>query len=416
MNSAAMTAVTPENTTLLHARADQCVKCGLCLPHCPTFSITGSESEGPRGRIAIIQGLAREELAPSEKAWGHLDRCLQCRACEAVCPAQVEFGTLMDQARAELPRPGKRHGAWERLGFFVVRRRRWRRAIQALTWLGQRSGFVSVGRHLGLWRLLGLARPVAMLPRAYWPKRIHGHPGGGERRVQLFTGCMSESMAPEELTAGIGLLGLHQIGVDVPRNQACCGALHLHEGDKDQADQLARINRQAFGGGNEPLLFTASGCGAVLTEYAIWHDASAEDFAGRCREITDYLAELDWSAWASRVRASGPVYLHTPCSQRNVLKQADAARRLLRRFPELALRELPDNTRCCGAAGSSMLRFPEQADTLAADKVDAISDESAVILSTNIGCALHLQAAMTQRGRRIRVLHPATWLWEQLKP
>ena len=403
----------------IRSEADQCVKCGLCLPHCPTYRKTQDEGDSPRGRIALMQALAEDRLPAGGRLTVHLDRCLACRACERACPSGVHYGPLLDSARALL-RPGERPSplqrrllAWAAVGRGV------RRGTGYLLRFYQRSGLRGLARSSGLLRALGLERAERLLPvRAAAPgvRPDYIPPRGAERgRVALFVGCMTDLFTPETLDAAIRLLTVAGYGVHLPPGQGCCGALHLHAGALTEADALARRNLAAFNALRlDAVLYTASGCGATLREYPA--PAAKEGFAAPVQDVTRFLAGLDWPAEVSFEPLARRAAIQDACLQRNVLRDVAPPYELLRRIPALEIVALPGNDQCCGAAGAYMLEQPELSDALRADKLAALEGCGAEILvSSNLGCALHLAAGLRARGRDIEVVHPVRLLERQLR-
>lgn len=405
--------------------ADRCVKCGLCTPHCPTYALERDEAESPRGRIALMQGLAAGMLAPGERLITHLDNCLGCRACERVCPAGVPYGELLDATRDHLEAARSRSwpGRLLRAALFgaVARPRRLRALSRALR-LYQRCGLQRLARGSGLLKRLRLARLEARLPplpgRAKWSARYPA-PAKERGRVALFTGCISEVADQPTLHAAVRVLNALGYAVDVPQGQTCCGALHQHNGASAEALALARANLRAFAEA-DAVVYVASGCGAQLAEYPLLGWASsverevAATLAGRVHEISDFLHHCDWSE-VSLAPLPAPVAVHVPCTQRNVLRQPDSAERLLRRIPELDIRPLPGNERCCGAAGSHVLSHPEMADALRRPKLDALlAARPRYLATTNIGCALHLADGLRGAGAPVEVVHPVVLIERQL--
>lgn len=378
--------------------AERCVKCALCLPHCPTYGLSHEEGDSPRGRIALIQGIAEGLLAPTVGARNHLEGCLSCRACEAVCPASVPYGRLIDDARAFLPVRGR-----ERYISRVIRR---------------------LVRHpRTLFLFLRLARPFAALPLPL-PGRglLHAARTGRVRaprepsvgaapRLQLFLGCLARAMDTDTLNAGLRLLSRAGYRVDVPRGQGCCGALAQHAGERNEATALARRNETAFAGA-APIIHTASGCGAQLLEYGpLLGDGGT--FSKRVRGIEDWLADALENGHLAPSNAAPPVCvgLHTPCTQRNILRD-DSPRRCLETLPHVDVTSLP--AACCGAAGSHCLDRPAAAAELRKPHLDVIhAREVDVVVTTNIGCRLHLADGL---GSDIPVMHLARFLESRLEP
>jgi glycolate oxidase iron-sulfur subunit len=410
---------------LIKSEADQCVKCGLCLPHCPTYRKTQDEGDSPRGRIALMQALAEDRLPAQGRLTVHLDRCLACRACERACPSGVRYGELIDTARALIgpSRPAGRtplHDgllSWTAAGPGRLRRaRRLLRLYQAsgLRWLARRSGLL---RGLGLERADALLPAMSSAPRR---RREYYPPQGPERgRVALFAGCMTDLCTPTILDASIRLLTLAGYGVHLPSGQGCCGAMHLHAGDLAQAAALAQRNLSAFNALEvEAVLYTASGCGTTLREYAIapGQKPAGKDFEAPVRDVTEFLAGIEWPADMVCVPLARRAVIQDPCLQRNVLRDVTPPYRLLERIPGLAVSALPGNELCCGAAGTYMLDQPEMADALRADKLEALRGSGAEILVTsNIGCALHLAAGLRLAGIDVEVVHPVVLLDRQVR-
>ena len=404
---------------------DRCVMCGLCLPHCPTYGLTRDEGDSPRGRIALIQALDRGEMeASSARLRYHLDRCLECRACEAMCPSGVPFGPLMDAARARLEDARERPAVagWARqaaLSGILPRRGALRATARALRFY-QNSGLRRLARGSGLLRRLGLARADAALPDLSAPARLRAYyaPAGAHQGdVALFSGCMGEIADAETLGASITVLNRLGFGVRVPRDQGCCGALHQHNGDPGGAARLARRNIETFRDASA-VIGTATGCTAMLAEYGrlAGLEGEAGGFAGRVTDITTFLARQPWPAAVKLAPLGARVAVHIPCSLRNVLRDPQAPRTLLERIPDIELVAVTEDNRCCGAAGSYMLTEPDMADALLEHQVEALRRRRPALVTTaNVGCGLHLRAGLRRAGMSLEVVHPVVLLARQLR-
>lgn len=398
-------------------KADRCVKCGLCLPHCPTYELSRNEAESPRGRIMLMQGLAMNLLEANTALESHLDGCLGCRACETVCPAQVPYGELIDAGRAVLQetRPQRNAALRHYAGWLTGKRRR--RLLVTLLWLYQRCGLERLARGL----LGSKSRPgrlATLLPRVSLPPlaSYYAPPAPARGHVQLFTGCVSELADGQTLKDSIYVLNRCGYSVEIPAEQGCCGALHLHNGLTAEARDLFARNQAAFGPAKSAILGTATGCTAMLHEYGLYSDTPGADaFANRVSEISSFLHQQ----WPEQLQFRGikaRALLHEPCTQRNVLGGYQSVIALLQRIPGLELQPLPGNHACCGAAGSMMLTDPVQADQLLAKKLD--TDElpgTDYLLSSNIGCAMHLAGGLRRRGLGVEVLHPVSLLARLLR-
>lgn len=393
------------------ADADRCVKCGLCLPHCPTYAQTQHEGDSPRGRIALMQGFATGIIPLTERLEQHLDGCLGCRACEPVCPAKVPYGQLIDAGRQLLAmRKPSRTRAYRWLAPWLTQRRR-RHLLGTLLWLYQRSGLQYLLRTT---RALGhgpLARLESLLPRLSLPRALPTT--AATAHAQLFTGCMGEWADRETLLGSARLAAALGVPLNIPKDQTCCGALHQHAGLHDDAAALAQQNLRAFGMADQPVLCSASGCTATLMEYAQLAGRAGSAFSMRVQDIHRYLLS-HWRDDVSLRSLDATVLLHTPCTMRNIVKQADPVRALLHKIPGLQVIDLP-SPHCCGAAGSHVLQQPERADALLEATLQEVTPtQAAMLITTNIGCAVHLAAGLRRKGLRMEVLHPTALLARQL--
>jgi glycolate oxidase iron-sulfur subunit len=393
--------------------ADRCVMCGLCLPHCPTYRLLRNEADSPRGRIALMQGVANGQLAASPALLTHLDRCLACRACERMCPSKVEYGKLIDAGRARLhadkPKP------LQVLLDSVTNIGKLQRTATAMRTY-QRSGLQWLTRKSGILKGLELEALETLLPAIPDADRLSQHyPATGAPRgeVGLFVGCIGRIMEGEIHLATIHLLNQLGYGVHLPPRQGCCGSLHQHNGEPREAAQLARHNIEAFAGLQlDAIISTASGCAAQLFEYESLH---GEALPAPLYEVCDFLQQH----WPENGPGLSPqpirAALHLPCTQRNVLRRPDAAEQLLGRIPGLELEPLAGNDQCCGAAGSYMLTEPQLAGELRQPKLDALKrQQPTLLLSNNVGCALHIADGIQAQGIDIEVVHPVLLLARSL--
>jgi glycolate oxidase iron-sulfur subunit len=370
-----------------------------------------------------MMGLARGQLTPQKSLLSHLDHCLECRACEAVCPSVVPYGQLMDSMREQLSLRGRRklpRITRRMLALLASSPGRLRR-LGKLLYLYRRSGLQGLLRRLDFLLPPGLRRAHRLLPEVDKPgPEIRLHPadtrGPVRGRVSLFSGCASRLFDSQTRESAISLLTRLGYVVDIPPAQVCCGALHRHEGQRERSLALARQNLAAFGQGEQPILATASGCSSHLGEYVEVLGEEAAGFRTRVEDITAFLARAPWPEHLVFEPLSARVAVHEPCLQRNVLKQSASSYELLRHIPGLEVVPLAGNQACCGAAGSHMLSQPERADALLAPKLESLRDQAPdLLVTTNIGCALHIQAGLRRQGRPLEVIHPATLLARQLR-
>lgn len=393
--------------------ADRCVMCGLCLPHCPTYRLLRSEADSPRGRIALMQAVADGKLEADETLLTHLDRCLACRACERMCPSKVEYGKLIDMSRTRLQRTKPK--TLSALLDSVTDIGKLKRTATAMRTY-QRSGLQWLARKSGVLKGLELDSLETMLPRI--PDAVtlaHHYPAAGKVRgeVGLFVGCIGSVMEGAIHQATIRLLNAIGYNVHIPKTQGCCGSLHQHNGETGTAVELAKGNIHAFGGlGLDAIVSTASGCAAQLFEYEPLH---GEALPAPLYEICDFLAQ-HWPDDGPQLKPQPlRAAVHLPCTQRNVLRRPDAVERLLARIPQLELEPLAGNDQCCGAAGSYMLTEPSIANELRDAKVEAVaSQQPQLLLSNNLGCAIHIANGLQERGLEVELMHPVELLAQSL--
>jgi glycolate oxidase iron-sulfur subunit len=366
----------------LMALTDQCVQCGLCLPACPTYAFDRTEAESPRGRIALARAWELELIPPTATGDTHLDHCLGCGRCEAVCPAGVQYGPLLIQARAH--QRERRAPGWRQRG---------------IEWLAPRPALL--GGLLAVYRRAYPLLPARLrpLPRPPAPRRLLG-PADVDEVVSVFLGCVARPYeaglrdALRRLCAAVG------VAVVVPRTQTCCGSLHAHAGNVAKADALAASNRIAFAQSGT-VLTLASGCHAAVA-------TGLEDTA----EVVDALDYLARHAARLRLRkVEQRIALHIPCTQRSIVRSDGSTRALLAHVPGLEVVELDAGLGCCGATGTQMLTDPDRATAYRQPLLEQLAASGATrLLSANIGCRLHFA-----NGTRIRVQHPLEFLAECLQ-
>lgn len=392
-------------TRELLALADQCVKCGLCLPHCPTFAQTRHEADSPRGRISLIQGWATGELALTPRLNAHLDGCLGCRNCERACPSGVAYGEIADHAAAlrVAALPGWRR--WPRA--MALQALSSARLVAALGWLARRY------RRLGLARLLEITR-MARIPRLAVYHRLTTAMGAAARTVEarepavadfdLFVGCMGSAAQGDAVAAAERVARHLGLRARILGSPLCCGAMLRHTGHPAAADARLAACAQTFG--DRPLVGLASACVAELRTHPRLRDTA---------EICAFLDQAVWPATLAPRALRRRVLVHEPCSHRNQLGGNAAVHRLLARIPGLSVAPLPSGHGCCGAAGTYLLRHPEMAQALLGALLDPLAaDPPDLIVTTNPGCALHLAAGIREAGLNIGVRHPIELVAEAL--
>jgi glycolate dehydrogenase iron-sulfur subunit len=396
-----------------------CVHCGICLPQCPTYRVLGQEMDSPRGRIYLMRAATEGRIGLTENFVLHMDRCLGCRACETACPAGVPFGQLIEETRGQIerrvPRPlGRRLLGRLLLGVLPQRRRLER--VLVLTGLYQRSGLQWLVRRSGVLRRFPRLSAMERLLPAPLAERggrlpAETHPASGPHRgtVAVFEGCVQALLFPEVNRATVALLARAGYRVVVPAGQGCCGALHLHWGDRASGRALARSNLGAFADADW-IVTNAAGCGAALRDYGhlLGGDLQAPALAGRVRDVTELLAE---HLPGPRQPLDLTVTYHEPCHLAHAQRVREAPRTLLRAIPGLRVAELAESDLCCGSAGVYNLMEPELAGRLLARKLDRIAATGADVVATgNPGCLLQLRRGLADRGLAVRAHHPVELL------
>lgn len=372
----------------------------MCLPHCPTYGLSKQEADSPRGRISLLKALGDGSIAADDTHLNeHLDGCLQCRACENICPSQVPFSALMDAGHARRSKPSL---SWKLSRYWTTHRR-----------------FRGFSRHfIQLHNAFRVALFNPLLPKtlqrmqAYLPKITksnHSAIQPFQERIVLFRDCASEVFDPQTHDSVIQLLNALGVEAILPDTE-CCGALAAHQGHKQDADHLSEHNMAACKKHHDlPVLGCTSGCTAQLLDYP-------EPFAQRVDDVGRFilnhpnLSQLQFNA------LNKTAAVHLPCTLRNVIKAAGTSKSLLSLIPDLQIDEVTENHLCCGSAGSHMLTHPVQADRLLKPKLDDVETRQPDYLIThNIGCNLHWQHGLKQRGLAATVVSPFTLLAQQLK-
>ncbi len=383
--------------------ADACVKCGLCLPFCPTYALDGIETESPRGRITLSRHVADGSLAPDADLRLPLDHCLGCMACQRVCPVPVHYGELLTAYRATIP-PARRRP--RRMLHLLTRPHLLRFGVGLARATGARHWLPALGRILPHDSAARAA--ISLLPALPSQRRDTfnppAKPAKSMGRVALFGGCVQGVLERDAQDAASGLLAAAGYAVTRVQGQ-CCGALAAHTGDRTAACDAAKAVKNAFSAcGAETLLTATPGCLGTLRE----------NLPGS--QVHDAMAFLDLHGEALRFRPMHrKALLHLPCTQVNVARADGAVQRLLARVPGLEFDVLPTQGMCCGAAGSHMLEFPQRAAALRQRLLDRMPDPAAeLLLTSNIGCRLHLGAGLRERSTRIEIQHPLVLLARQL--
>ena len=402
---------------------NQCVRCGLCLPTCPTYVETLVETAGPRGRIALIRAVAEGQLDLTSPGFMHqMSECLDCRACEAVCPSGVRYGELLEPARTQIVRatapartPAARFGRAVLIGTLFSQLSVMRLAASFVRFY-QRSGLQAFARKSGILRALRLEDLEAIAPRMsprFFVAADQRFPARGTRKASAFfhAGCIMHVAFAEWNEASVRVLTRAGVEVVVPRDQGCCGAITIHAGEMERGRELAKRNIAAFErSGADVYVINAAGCGSALKEYGqlfhdvpAWHERALA-FSAKVRDITEYLDEIGIDPNLGPVNAV--VTYQDPCHLAHAQRITAPPRRLLAQIPGLEIREMEESSLCCGSAGIYNVTQPEMAGRLGRRKVEHVLDVAPDILATaNPGCALQIANGLRASGRAVEVLH-----------
>lgn len=395
-----MTWVTVDRPT--SEELDACVQCGLCLPVCPTFRLTGRETASPRGRLQAMSAVENGIVDVDETFAGIIDFCLGCRACEPVCPGMVPYGRVLEGARAEIVSQvsGRQ------------RRREWMHGsvIPSRGVMRAGAGLLSMAQSLGL---AGLA------PKKYerivgGARRLHGRPGpsighiggtGEAGTVGLLSGCIQDQWFRPVNQAAIDLLEMAGHRVEVPKAQTCCGALAAHDGKAKEAHKMAAINVAAFTG-YDLVVATGAGCSAHLGGYEHW-DGNGESVGEMSVDVTVAIARaIDDGRLPQLDAPRGQIAIQDPCHLRHAQGVIWEPRRIL----EAAGYEVVESDEvafCCGAAGLYTILQPEASAQLGNQKADQIRSTGVTrVASANPGCEMQLRSYLEDD---YEIAHPIEW-------
>ncbi|HVB77302.1 MAG TPA: (Fe-S)-binding protein [Candidatus Nitrosotalea sp.] len=375
-----------------------CVHCGLCLNYCPTFRMTGLESESPRGRLYLMSSWQRGDLPFTPELARHIDLCLGCRTCEAVCPSGVPYGRIIEGGRAEL----------ERLRPPSAKRWLLRRALRdVLAHPGRLRVTATLARatqRLGLDRALPPAFRLPPLQAPWRRPRARASAGpAAQRRVAFLEGCVMPLVYGRAHDASIKLLRLAGCEVVFPADQRCCGALNAHNGDLEGARHLRAVNQAAFGvDGLDAIVVNSAGCGAHMKDFY-------KDLGVPVKDLFEYLDEIGLPAPSRPVKVR--VAYQDACHLAHAQGVKVQPRRLLASLPQVEIVSLQHPDICCGGAGLYSSLETAMSDRILAEKMDDVLETGpAIVVVANPGCQMQLERGLAARRSKIRVLHLAELL------
>ena len=412
-----------------------CIHCGLCLEACPTYIATGDENDSPRGRIYLMRAVEEGRLSLTSASFeNHIDRCLGCRACEPVCPAGVEYGQLLEGARAELFKAGEPLTVTQRLLRFALRHVWLRPARLKFAFTCSR-----IARDTRVVRLLLKSKlprlisrrfefALALLDSSSPQRETDKHSkqetvpaGQAADRLLLFKGCVTEGLFSRVNRATARVLEVNGFATSTPATQGCCGALHAHAGDIEGARQLAKQNIAAFSDeSGAPIITNAGGCGAMLASYThlFANDEQlaegARVFSARIRDVSQQLAAKGIKSGAAI--GPGKVTYDASCHLINGQHAGDAPLEMLKAIADLRFVPLAGSERCCGGAGVYNLLEPELSTAVLVEKLDRIRETGGATLATgNPGCHMQIRAGAMLAGCPLDVCHPVELLDESYR-
>jgi glycolate oxidase iron-sulfur subunit len=378
-----------------------CSKCATCLPACPSYAATLQETQSPRGRVQLVRALEEKRLAVSPRLRESLWTCLDCRACESVCPNGITPGTLATEVRADLY-DGMPFGRWLKrliLGPLLANQGLLEGGFGFMRLAYQRTGIQHLLRASGLLKIVpGLARSERYLPpiptrsvRQRLPKLV---PAVGEKkgRVSFFLGCAMNTVFADVTVRSIRALTKLGYEVAIPP-VICCGAPQVSLGELDLARKMARHNITCFDG-EEIIVTDCAACGAELKHYdRLLDDPAAKAFTARVRDFAEFVEPLVPDVTTD----AGRITYHAPCHLSHAQGVCKPPKTLLKRLCPGYV-DLPEHDRCCGSAGMYWMIYPEISDNALARKLDNIRSTGAQTVATaNPGCLLQLMAGKTDQ-------------------
>ena len=365
-----------------------CVHCGFCTATCPTYQLLGDELDGPRGRIYLIkQVLEGNEL--SSRTQSHLDRCLTCRSCETTCPSGVRYGRLVEIGREIVDQQVPRN--------FL--QRSVRKLLRMIVPYPQR--FAVVYKTGLLFRPLLPASMKRKLPR---PQpldnaQLMANDMARARKMLVLQGCVQSVVTPQTNQAAARILQKLDIELITAPKAGCCGAVSHHLSAPEEGLDFMRRNIDAWWPhieqGAEAIVVTASGCGAVVKDYAelLKHDTQYAGKAKRVSELAKDISEIlhqENLATVTTKQSASKVAFHSPCTLQHGQKITGVVEQILQNAG-FTLTHVEDSHLCCGSAGTYSILQPKLSQQLLNNKLSVLQSEQPDLIATaNIGCQMHM--------------------------
>jgi len=403
----------------------QCMHCGLCLPVCPTYSLVGIERSSPRGRIRLIKENAAGRLSLTETFIDEMYFCLDCQACATVCPAGVNYGQLVEAARAQIYESKKESGFWLKKFFF----RQVFTSFKRLKFLARllrlyQKWFEPFLKRIGLFRIIPerLVRMQELAPRIsdhFFDETISEKTLPTEQpkyRVGMLSGCLMNVMFADINRDTLEVLLHNYCEIITPGEQVCCGSLAAHNGDFEIAKKLARQNIDIFFRLNlDAIVINSAGCSAFMKEYAqLLHGdekyrEKAARITGLTRDVHEFLMEIDFKKPVSPFQSK--VTYHDACHLVHTQKISAAPRDLIKSIPGVEYVELDEASWCCGSAGIyNLIRYNDSMKILDRKVKNILQTGADILLTGNPGCMGQIAYGLKKANSPMQVMHPITLL------
>lgn len=409
-----------------------CVHCGMCLESCPTYEIHGQEQNSPRGRVHIIKSVAEGKIELNDTFMEPVFQCLDCRACTTACPADVDVGGLIEEARGQVRRAIPLKG-WKKTVSQVFLKDLFPYpnrldSLGSLLKFYQKSGIQNVVRKTGLIKIMPdhLVEMEAIMPeikkpvrKTYKNEKVIKAKGESKREVSLLTGCIMDVMFSDINESTINVLTRNGNDVTIPKNQTCCGALHVHAGDRDKGRELAKQNIEAFEESGK-VIVNAAGCGCMMKEYPElfkedpeWKER-AEAFSAKVEDISKHLYDTGYEKPTKPLNKK--ITYHDACHLAHGQGIREEPRDLLLNIPGVEMVHMPNSDRCCGSAGIYNITNPEMAGEVLKNKMKNVPDDVDMISMGNPGCMLQMAMGVQKYGRNQKIVHTVQlldWAYQQ---
>ncbi|MBY0121389.1 (Fe-S)-binding protein [Bacillus sp. S/N-304-OC-R1] len=398
-----------------------CVHCGMCLESCPTYEHTGQEQHSPRGRVYLIKAVAEGKLEVNEQFTDPVFACLDCRACTTACPADVDVGGLIEEARGQIRQAMPLKGWKGTVNKFFLHG-----LFPHHTRLNTLGGFLKFYQKSGIQKVVRKTKLINIMPqhlvdmeaimpevkesvrKKYRNQTVMKAKGETKREVAMLTGCIMDIMFSDINESTINVLTRNGNDVNIPSGQTCCGALHVHAGDRDMGRKLAKQNIEAFKDA-ETVIVNAAGCGCMMKEYGElfreepeWKK-KAEEFSEKVVDISKHLHDTGYEKPKAELKTK--ITYHDACHLAHGQGVRKEPREILLDIPGVEMIHMPNADRCCGSAGIYNITNPEMASAVLESKMENVPEDVEMISMGNPGCMLQMAVGVQKYGRNQRIVH-----------